>query len=639
MIKIRSGTRTVPAFTSEGIPQLNSGTTVAPDQDAESGLAVDRRHALDRDDAFSVRRTSGGYHVRVHVCDLSEVVPIGSALDRQARQLGFTHYRGGWAVTPMLGNELIGTSALAHGVPRPTITIAADLDQGGEVIAATVRRTATACSVLPYEDTDDVLRDRGHQHHEQLSIAYELARILLGRRRARGALVIYDLLGGLASSEEGQVGELAVFERHAGHLIVQELMILANAQLPLWCIEREIPFLSRNHRPSAAAPDRDVLLAELDALASGRITLDYVERRASMLIAAATYDPRSEGHFGLNLPFYAHGTSPLRRYADLATLRNVAAFLRRYPSGEYRPGEGTAIEWPHPLHELETLGHELTELTQAARRARSDELRQRARGRTRALERRTPDLASLPAEEFHRVLRLAVREQRIGDEFAAQVCARFAAGVFTAVDAQVALLGVDGSPPAVASVRQAALLAVVQNPPLAVTVLSAHAVVVGLQPVDYEDEATGQAHARTFRSRASFAGKSGAWRAAMSKKLAQQLATVSLLAALADQPDPSTDAVGAPALAGGTRAVPVPQATGASAISALNEYAQHMGATVTYDYNQTGPRNQPTFHAKATITWQHSDDAESAPGRGPKKPIAKANAAAALLVKLRDRSS
>jgi len=46
--------------------------------------------------------------------------------------------------------------------------------------------------------------------------------------------------------------------------------------------------------------------------------------RLSVMMGSAVYAPHALGHYALNLPFYAHCTSPLRRYVDLVNHRQRA---------------------------------------------------------------------------------------------------------------------------------------------------------------------------------------------------------------------------------------------------------------------------------------------------------------------------
>lgn len=52
-----------------------------------------------------------------------------------------------------------------------------------------------------------------------------------------------------------------------------------------------------------------------------------VERQVLKSMGVAMYDHRSNRHRGLGLRRYTHGTSPLRRFADLVTQINIAAFI------------------------------------------------------------------------------------------------------------------------------------------------------------------------------------------------------------------------------------------------------------------------------------------------------------------------
>ena len=56
-----------------------------------------------------------------------------------------------------------------------------------------------------------------------------------------------------------------------------------------------------------------------------------LRQRVHMVMNRATYDPVILGHYGLSLPYYLHGSSPIRRYADLVNQRQLIAMVRGEP--------------------------------------------------------------------------------------------------------------------------------------------------------------------------------------------------------------------------------------------------------------------------------------------------------------------
>ena len=66
----------------------------------------------------------------------------------------------------------------------------------------------------------------------------------------------------------------------------------------------------------------------------------------------AVYDTENVGHFGLNLPRYAHFTSPIRRYADLTVHR---ALIKACKLGEGGQSQAEAIALPDIASQISDL--------------------------------------------------------------------------------------------------------------------------------------------------------------------------------------------------------------------------------------------------------------------------------------------
>ncbi len=316
---------------------------------------VDPETAKDFDDALSFRREPDGIRAWVHIADVSFFVGAGTPLDRGAAGRGFSTYVPG-AVAPMLPHELADDlCSLRQDEDRLCVTV--EIPPRGEpqfyrsVIRSDARLTYRQAEAL--EAPTDVV--------EALRLNDELAGELRSRRFSRGALQVqtpevvfrFDGAGGVADAWlEG--------EPHS-HMLVEELMILANERVGAFLAGRRRAALYRVHeRPDPQAVEQ--LLAKLTDL--GVPTPPAPERLSSQEAAAlvgatslrvaeytqqsgrgreafpalvlrsvkqARYDPRNLGHAGLASVAYCHFTSPIRRYPDLVVHR---ALLRELGLGD-----------------------------------------------------------------------------------------------------------------------------------------------------------------------------------------------------------------------------------------------------------------------------------------------------------------
>jgi ribonuclease R len=329
----------------------------APDPEAEIANRVDLRDLLtytidpdtakDFDDALSFRREDDGIRAWVHIADVSFFVPAGTPLDHGAERRAFSTYVPG-KVAPMLPHDLADDlCSLRPHQDRLCVTV--EIPPHGEpsfyrsVIRSDVR--------LTYGQAQR--RDAEPHILEALDLNDELAQSLRAKRFARGALQVqtpevvfrFDGRGGVAEAWlEG--------EPHA-HMLVEELMILANELVGAFLAGRRRETLYRVHEqpdplsvehllaklanlgvPTPPAPDRltPQQAAKLAGEISSRIA-EYVEQSGrgreafpGLVLRAlkqARYDPRNLGHSGLASTAYAHFTSPIRRYPDLITHRSL----------------------------------------------------------------------------------------------------------------------------------------------------------------------------------------------------------------------------------------------------------------------------------------------------------------------------
>jgi ribonuclease R len=330
-------------------------------------FTIDPETAKDFDDAVSVRPEGDGLRVWVHIADVSWFVPAGTPLDRGASRRANSVYVPG-LVAPMLPPELADDAcSLRPHQDRLTVTVEipfdGDLDPGEPTFYRSVIRSRER---LTYGSAEAILAGREEADadvSQGLSLAERLATELRRRRFARGALRVESRELNFAFDGRGGVERAWFEEEPHAHMLVEELMILANEAVAAFLAGRRREALYRVHEqpepqsvqlllakladlgvPTPPAPEAAAMspsdAARVASEASERVT-EYVERTRRGLEAfpalvlralkQARYDPRNLGHSGLASTAYCHFTSPIRRYPDLVCHR---ALLRELGQGD-----------------------------------------------------------------------------------------------------------------------------------------------------------------------------------------------------------------------------------------------------------------------------------------------------------------
>jgi len=308
------------------------------------GFTIDSSSTLDVDDAIWVESDSRGWTITVCIANVAAAISKGSTFDDTARRRVQTLYLAGGRSTPMIPRHFSeGSCSLFEGKQRSVMAIRIRLDHmlDPQGLPQIDESKLISKKKLSYADIPNIIENESAQLHKEISLAARLATALVDKRRNNGAFVLYDLANGWIMTESGRVRKLKYVRETIGHVIVQELMILTNMELARFCLEKEIPVPFRNHTARTSAPPRQRMMDLLEQGISGPVQeFERAQDSFMMIMNEAVYGPTLEGHYGLNLRAYIHGTSPIRRFADLITQRQIIGHINggnlAYTKGEVR---------------------------------------------------------------------------------------------------------------------------------------------------------------------------------------------------------------------------------------------------------------------------------------------------------------
>ena len=168
----------------------------------------------------------------MHIADVSHFVPAGSPLDRGAAERAFSLYVPG-RVAPMLPPELSNDlCSLRPREDRLCVTVEVPFDANLELgEPAFYRSVIRSRARLTYGQAERILRGEEAAEpelEEGLRLAETVALELRRRRFARGALRVTTREVAFAFDEDGGVERAWLESEPHAHMLVEELMILAN---------------------------------------------------------------------------------------------------------------------------------------------------------------------------------------------------------------------------------------------------------------------------------------------------------------------------------------------------------------------------------------------------------------------------
>ncbi|MDY7025097.1 MAG: ribonuclease R [Pseudomonadota bacterium] len=323
-------------------------------------VTIDGEDARDFDDAvYCEPRPRGAYRLVVAIADVSHYVPMGSALDADAYERATSVYFPD-QVIPMLPEKLSnGLCSLNPKVDRLCMVCDMQISAKGNiskyqfyeaVMNSKARLTYNKVSQLLEQpesaEAQAVRQEIGSELEGHLISLYSLYHVLLGSRKERGAIDFETVETQVLFDDQRKIEAIVPRHRNDAHKIIEECMLCANVATAKFLNKYKLPGLYRNH----AGPTEEKLeqlgsylqtlgLSLHSLNGKGKVTpadyqaileqvkdrpdADVIQIRLLRSMSQAVYQPKLEGHFGLNYTSYTHFTSPIRRYPDLLNHRAI----------------------------------------------------------------------------------------------------------------------------------------------------------------------------------------------------------------------------------------------------------------------------------------------------------------------------
>lgn len=328
-------------------------------------FTIDPVDAKDFDDAISVvMLENGNVKLGVHIADVAHYVLPGTALDKEAEKRGNSVYLVD-RVIPMLPEHLSnGVCSLRPNEEKFTFSAVFELTREGEVVSEWFGKTVI-CSDrrFTYEEAQKIIETGKGDHAAEIVLIDQIAKKLREERLEKGGLEIVSSELRFELDKKGMPINVYKKTSKDSNKLIEEFMLLANKKVGQFVgdVKRKNPapliyrihdkpdlekvdqfkvFVSKFGVDFKFKNDRDISI-KMNALFEEMKhdpNFNMIQQMAVKSMAKAVYDTENIGHYGLGFAYYAHFTSPIRRYADLMVHRILLDVLERKKS--HYPGLG-----------------------------------------------------------------------------------------------------------------------------------------------------------------------------------------------------------------------------------------------------------------------------------------------------------
>lgn len=274
-------------------------------------ITIDGQSTLDFDDALSIETRDDHFLVGIHISDVAQHIKKGDLLDREARSRGSSIYMPDNRISmapPLLAENRL---SLKKDHLRPAISTMVKINLSGDIISYDIFPSIIRVDhQLSYFEAN-ISAEEG----EAISTLYNIATRFREKRLSQGAIQITLPEINIWLDESGSPVVNRINRESPGRLMIAEMMILSNWLSARFLVENNTPAIFRSQ-----PKPKDRILKN----GTGSLFQNWMQRK---LLNRFALRSGPDHHCGLGLDAYVTATSPIRKYFDLVTQRQLRAVL------------------------------------------------------------------------------------------------------------------------------------------------------------------------------------------------------------------------------------------------------------------------------------------------------------------------
>ena len=284
-------------------------------------MTIDGQATLDFDDAISIEKIGDQFRLGIHIVDVGHFVHRGDIIDQEALSRGSSIYMPDQKISMLPAGLAEGLCSLKAGEIRPAISTMVNLSPSLEIIDFEILPSLIKVKhrLTYYEVNQEA------DQNPDILILCGIAEKFHQQRLDAGAVQITVPEINVWLADDRTVTVNRINRESPGRMLVSEIMIMANWLMARYLAENKMPAVFR----SQPGPRERLYRGD-----GGTIFQNWMQRR---FLSRFVLGAQPEKHSGLGLNAYVTATSPIRKYFDLLTQRQIRAALgmeRPYTSDE-----------------------------------------------------------------------------------------------------------------------------------------------------------------------------------------------------------------------------------------------------------------------------------------------------------------